>query len=71
VLASHWPLPDDYDATQRLIVALFNAPAGTPVTTALRTAQTELMADPNTSHPYYWSGLAMVGDGAQPVLRSR
>jgi CHAT domain-containing protein len=71
VLASHWPLPDDYDATQRLIVGLFDAPAGTAIATAIRTAQLKLMADPNTSHPYYWSGFALVGDGAQPVLRAR
>jgi CHAT domain-containing protein len=71
VLASHWPLPDDYDATQRLIVGLFDAPAGTSIGTAIRTAQLKLMADPNTSHPYYWSGFAMVGDGAQPVLSAR
>lgn len=71
VLASHWPLPDDYDATQRLIVGLFDAPAGTSIGEAIRTAQLKLMADPNTSHPYYWSGFALVGDGAQPVLRLR
>lgn len=71
VLASHWPLPDDYDATQRLIVGLFDAPAGTSVGEAIRGAQLKLMADANTSHPYYWSGFALVGDGAQPVLRTR
>jgi CHAT domain-containing protein len=71
VLASHWPLPDDYNATQRLIVGLFDAPAGTPIGSAIRTAQLKLMADPNTSHPYYWAAFALVGDGAQPVLRVR
>ena len=70
VLASHWPLPDDYNATQRLIVGLFDAPAGTSIGEALKTAQLKLMADPNTSHPYYWSGFALVGDGARPVLRT-
>ena len=70
VLASHWPLPDDYNATQRLIVGLFDAPAGTSIGEALKEAQRKLMADPNTSHPYYWSGFALVGDGSQPVLRT-
>jgi hypothetical protein len=23
-----------------------------------------------TSHPYYWSGFAVVGDGAMPVIRT-
>jgi hypothetical protein len=31
VIASHWPVPDDYGATERLITGLFQAPAGTPV----------------------------------------
>ena len=29
VVASHWPVPDDFNATQRLITGLFSAPAGT------------------------------------------
>lgn len=30
--------------------------------------QQRLMADPATSHPYYWSGFAIIGDGAQDVV---
>jgi len=69
VVASHWPVPDDYDATKRLILGLFEAPPGTPVATALRAAQRKLMDDPNTSHPYYWSAFAIVGDGERPMLQ--
>jgi CHAT domain-containing protein len=68
VIASHWPVPDDYGATERLITGLFQAPAGTPVATALRSAEEALMDRPETSHPYYWSGFALVGDGAAPLL---
>lgn len=68
VIASHWPVPDDYDATSRLISGLFTAPAGTAMATALRGAQARLMDVPATSHPYYWSGFAIVGDGAAPVM---
>jgi CHAT domain-containing protein len=68
VIASHWPVPDDYGATERLIAGLFQAPAGTPVATALRDAETALMDRPETSHPYYWAGFALVGDGAAPLL---
>jgi CHAT domain-containing protein len=68
VIASHWPVPDDYGATERLITGLFQAPAGTPVATALREAETALMDRPETSHPYYWAGFALVGDGAAPLL---
>jgi tetratricopeptide (TPR) repeat protein len=70
VIASHWPVPDDYDATDRLISGLFTAPPGTATATALRRAEAALMADPKTSHPYYWAGFAIVGDGAAPVLRN-
>jgi CHAT domain-containing protein len=68
VIASHWPVPDDYDATNRLISGLFTAPPGTATATALRLAQDKLMSRPETSHPYYWAGFAIIGDGAAPVL---
>ncbi|THD38041.1 MAG: CHAT domain-containing protein [Sphingomonas sp.] len=71
VLASHWPAPDDYKATERLIGGLFTAPPGTSTAEALRQAQLKLMADPQTSHPYYWAGFALIGDGIRPVLRGR
>jgi CHAT domain-containing protein len=69
VIASHWPVPDDYDATQRLITGLFSAPPGTPTVTALRMSQRQLMDDADTSHPFYWAAFAAVGDGEIPVIR--
>lgn len=71
VVASHWPAPDDFGATGRLISGLFDAKPGTPVAEALRLAQVQLQDAPETSHPYYWSGFAIIGDGSQPVLRRR
>lgn len=68
VLASHWPAPDDFQATERLIGGLFQDGQGQSVATALRTSQRKLMDDPVTSHPYYWSGFAIIGDGARPFL---
>ncbi len=68
VIASHWPVPDDFNATKRLITGLFTAPPGTPIATAMRRAQIGLMDDANTSHPYYWSAFAIVGDGERPLL---
>jgi CHAT domain-containing protein len=68
VIASHWPVPDDYNATKRLITGLFTAPPGTPMATAMRKAQNGLMDDPDTSHPYYWSAFAIVGDGERPLI---
>lgn len=67
IIASHWPVPDDYDATKRLISGIFAAPPGTSVGGALRRAERALMDAPATSHPYYWSGFAIIGDGAAPV----
>lgn len=71
VIASHWPVSDDYSATQRLMTGLFSAPAGTPTVTALRLSQRQLMDDPETSHPFYWSAFAAVGDGEIPVIRAK
>lgn len=68
VLASHWPAPDDFRATERLINGLFSDGRGQSITGALRQSQLELMDDPITSHPYYWSGFALIGDGARPFL---
>lgn len=68
VVASHWPVPDDFDATQRLVSGMFEAPAGTSVADALRKAQRGLMSDADTSHPYYWAGFAVIGDGTAPVV---
>ena len=67
VIASHWPVPDDYGATQRLISGLFAAPASEGVGEALRRSSVSLMDDAQTSHPYYWSAFAIVGDGARPL----
>ncbi len=71
VIASHWPVPDDFNATQRLITGLFSAPPGTPTVTALRLSQRQLMDDAQTSHPFYWSAFAAIGDGEMPVIRAK
>jgi CHAT domain-containing protein len=70
VVASHWPVPDQYDATERLVSGLFTAPAGTATAAALGEAQRKLMDQPATSHPYYWAAFAIIGDGTTPVIRA-
>jgi CHAT domain-containing protein len=65
VIASHWPVPDDFNATGKLITGLF-APSAS-VGEALRVSQVQLMDDARTSHPYYWSGFAIIGDAAKPL----
>ena len=66
VIASHWPAPDDYNATERLIGGFF-ADGKDSVAEALRQSQVKLMDDPDTSHPFYWAGFAIVGDGERPL----
>lgn len=68
VIASHWPAPDDFDATKRLIGGLFGARQGESVADALWSTQMRLMDEKQTSHPYYWAGFAIIGDGGQPLL---
>lgn len=71
VIASHWPAPDDFHATERLIGGFFaGSGAGQgeeSVAAALQRSQLALMNDPETSHPFYWAGFAIVGDGERPL----
>ena len=68
VVASHWPVPDDYDATRRLVSGLIDATPGQPLAAALGRAQQGLMDDPKTSHPFYWAAFIILGDGAKPLV---
>ena len=68
VIASHWPAPDQYDATKRLFEGFFRSPPGTSLGEALFAAQQGLMDDAVTSHPFYWSGFALIGDGERPLF---
>lgn len=67
VIASHWPVPDDYDATGRLVGGIFSAAPGVSAVSALQQSQRRLMDDPRTSHPYYWAAFGVIGDGKLPV----
>ena len=68
VIASHWPVPDAYDATKRLISGLIEARPGEPLAQALEEAQRGLMDDAQTSHPFYWAAFIILGDGAKPLI---
>lgn len=68
VIASHWPVPDSYDATKRLISGLIEAKPGQPLAGALEGAQRGLMDDAQTSHPFYWAAFIILGDGAKPLV---
>ena len=64
--ASHWPMPNEFDAAQRLFSSLFTAQR-VAFGEALGRSQTGLMDDPDTSHPFYWTGFAIVGDDVRPL----
>ena len=68
MVASHWPVPDEYDATKRLVGGLVGAKPGEPLALALEQAQEKLMDDPRTSHPFYWAAFIILGDGAKPLI---
>ena len=70
VMASHWPAPDDYQATERLMSGMFSRARQGSVGTALRQSQRLLMDSADTSHPYYWGGFAVIGDASRPLLSS-
>lgn len=68
VIASHWPVPDDFDATKRLIGGMIDNTPGKPLAAALMDAERKLMDDANTSHPFYWAAFIILGDGAKPLV---
>ncbi len=67
VIASHWPVPDDFDATKRLISGLFDVTSGHTIAQSLAKSQVSLMDDANTSHPFYWAAFIILGDGARSL----
>lgn len=71
VIASHWPVPDSFDATKTLITGLFADAGEVSVGEALRRSQVKMMDVAETSHPYYWSGFAIIGDAAKPLMSNR
>jgi CHAT domain-containing protein/tetratricopeptide (TPR) repeat protein len=71
IVSSLWSIDDRVTA---LIMRLFyeNLATGKPVATALRLAQLEVSRSADYTHPFYWAGFAVVGDGSLVVdLRER
>ena len=67
VVASHWPVPDDYDATKKLMTGFYEGSTTIAKGEAMRLSAIKLMDDPLTSHPYYWAAFAIVGDASKPL----
>jgi len=58
VVATRWAV----DSTETFIADFYrNALSGQNVSEAIRSASRKMLADPRTSHPYYWSAFAAYG----------
>ncbi len=62
VLASLWQVEDL--ATAELMQRFYrHLASGTPLAQSLAEAQRELIANPDTAHPFYWAGFVLIGAG--------
>ena len=60
VVASRWSV--DSVETRGFVEGFYhNVLSGQPVSEALRNAARNMLANPRTSHPYYWSAFAAYG----------
>lgn len=61
VVASRWAV--DSGASRRFIEDFYsNLLSGEPVSEAIRSTSLRVLANPQTSHPYYWSAFAAYGE---------
>ncbi len=61
LLASLWPVSDA--ATEKLMTTLYaDLAKGEEVQDAMRDAQRTVMANPETSHPFYWAPFNLIGN---------
>jgi CHAT domain-containing protein len=67
VLATYWPISNAGESEQ-FISAFYGAARKGTIGDALKFAQTELIANPASSHPYFWGAFFLVGDAQKPLL---
>ena len=67
VLATYWPISNAGESEQ-LISAFYGAARKGTIGEALKVAQTELIANPSSSHPFFWGAFFLVGDAQKPLL---
>lgn len=68
VMASHWPVPDEFNSTERLMTEMFRRGQNQTIGEALGQSRRLLMDEAATSHPFYWSAFAVIGDATRPLL---
>ncbi len=68
LLASLWQVSDD--ATETLMTTLYtDLASGSEVQDAMRHAQRQVMANPKTSHPYFWAPFNLIGNWRLQVVQ--
>ena len=66
VVSSRWPVDDR--VTADLMGHFYDRlAAGESVAAALRDAQLAVRSNPRTSHPFFWAGFSVVGDGNRVI----
>ncbi len=64
VLATHWKVDATASSLQTRALLTQAAQSKATLAEALSSAQRTLYEDPETAHPFYWSGFVLIGDGA-------
>ena len=67
VLATHWEVSAESE-TDDLVRSFYSAARSNNIGTALQTAQRQLIAQPEYSHPFYWGAYFVVGDSSKMML---
>ncbi len=67
VLMTLWSIHDQAGA-QFMVRFYGHLASGDPITAALRKAKMDMIASPYYSHPYYWAGYILHGDGARVIF---
>jgi len=67
VLTTYWPISDEGES-EALIENFYRAGRTAPIAAALKTAQTEMMVVPKSSHPIFWGAFFVVGDASKTML---
>ena len=67
VLTTYWPISDEGES-EALIEGFYRAGRTADIATALKTAQSALIAQPKLSHPIFWGPFFVVGDASKSML---
>ena len=69
VLATHWKIDAATSSLQTQTLLRDAVQSGDSISLALARAQKTLYDEPETAHPFYWSGFVLIGDGGAMLGR--